>query len=430
MRKPHLLFPVCRTLTVAAATWIAAALASPAAMAADRQPWKAISLDCMATFAAPDKADEAKLFTCADGFAAEAVLESLTANDKTAAEKGLRHLYDKGSDKSAKTARLGLQRLGINLPFRAARPAGEKATATPDRAKYDPPEAKDADKKAAEKLYKDGLALLKKKKWKEGVAILTKGLEKNPRSEKILYNMACGEANLPGDKKPCWTNLQHLSDLGSDYAAELLIKARTDADYEGVREEADFKRMTGYMRVQVVNTVGDVGDPGVENILKLFDKLGHRKPDKKDDESAPQPAPTIQFKAHAKAQVAVIAELLNDQETKLDPIQMGDSKYDMVIRWGTKIDEKGKPINLGPDTADEAMAGARKKQNKALAQPEQAIGKVNKVIDTPNRVISEAGKMKDRVLGVGDKAKGAADKVKDLGSIGDKAKDAVKIKGL
>ena len=396
----------------------------------DRPPWKTLATDCLGMFNAPDKHDEAKLFTCADAFMTEAIVEDMAAVDKSSAEKGLRYLYDKGADKSAKVARLGLQRLGITVPIRPPRGNGEVKSAAPERAKYDPPEAKDADKKAAEKFYKDGVALLKKKKWKDGVAVLTKGLEKDARSEKILFTLACGAANMDGDKKPCWVRLQQLSDLGTDYAAELLVKARTDADFEGVREEIEFKRLTGYLRAQIVNTVGDLGDPGVENLLKLFDKLGQRKPDKKDDEATPLPSPVVQFKAHAKAQVAVIAELLNDPDTKLEPIDNSASKYDLVIRWGTKVDDKGKPINLGPDTADEAVAKARQKQNKALAQPEQAIGKVNKVLDTPNRVISEAGKMKDRVLGVGDKAKGAADKVKDLGAIGDKAKDAIKIKGL
>lgn len=408
-------------------------LAGPAVAFAgpgDRPPWKVMATDCLAMLNAPDKHEEGKLFTCADGFMTEAVVETMAAVDKTSVEKGLRYLYDKGADKSAKVARLGLQRLNVNLPMRPPRGGGDAKAAAPERAKYDPPEAKDADKKAAEKLYKEGIALLKKKKWKDGVGILNKGLEKDPRSEKILFNLACGEANMDGDKKSCWTHLQYLSDLGTDYSGELLVKARTDADFETVREEIEFKRLTGYIRAQVINTVGDPGDPGVENILKLFDKLGQKKPDKKDDESTPLPAPVVQFKAHAKAQVSVIAELLNDPETKLEPIDNNASKYDMVIRWGTKIDDKGKPVNLGPDTADEAMAKARQKQNKALAQPEQAIGKVNRVLDTPNRVISEAGKMKDRVLGVGDKAKGAADKVKDLGAIGDKAKDAVKIKGL
>jgi len=426
--KPSRITPYSRAAVAAALAAIMGAAGAGAAPA-ERRPWKDDAARCTSAFNAPDAQDEANLFVCADAFNSEAVVEKLGVAERAAIEKGLRHLYDKGSDKSARLARMALQRIGVTLPVRPTRPADVKQPAVPERAKYDPPEAKDADKKAADKLYKDGLPLLKKQKWKEGVAILLKALEKDPRSEKILFNLACGECNME-DKKPCWTHLQHLSDLGTDYSAELLIKARTDGDFEAVREESEYKRLTGYMRAQVINTVGDPGDPGVENIIKLFDKLGHKKPDKKDDESNPQPSPTIQFKAHAKAQVAVISDLLNDQETKLEPIDNNASKYDMVIRWGTKTDDKGKPLNIGPDTADEAIGAARKKQNKALAQPEQAIGKVNRVLDTPGRTISEVGKMKDRVLSVGDKAKGAADKAKELGSIGDKAKEAVKIKGL
>ncbi len=412
------------------ASWMAGSLAAAVVLAspvlAAPSAWKVTEAACLTSFGAPEKAEESKLLGCADDFAGDAVIEQLTAKDRATIEKGLRYLYEHGSDKGAKVARVALQRLGVNLPVRA--PKAAAGPAEPARIKYDPPEAKADDKKAAEKFYKDGVALLKKKKWKDGVGVLNKGLEKDPRSEKILYNMACGEANFD-DKKPCFVHLQNLADLGTDYSAELLIKARGDADMEAVREDSDFKRITGYMRAQVINTVGDPGDPGVENIMKLFDKLSLKKPDKKEDESTPQPHPTVMFKAHSKAQVAVIAELLGDPETKLEPMA-GDSKYDVVIRWGTTLDEKGKPTNLGPETADEAIANARKKQNKALAQPEQAIGKVNKVLDSPNRAISEAGKMKDRVLGVGDKAKGAVDKAKDLEKIGDKAKDAMKIKGL
>lgn len=390
--------------------------------------WKARQAECISAFTSAESGDQGKLMSCADDFASDAVIDQLPPADKGKIEKGLRWLYDNGSDKGAKVARLALQRLGVMLPVRASKGGGAARAEAPERAKYDPPEAKKADAEAAEKLYKDGVALLKKKKWKEAVAVLNKGLEKNPRSEKILYNLGCGEANMPGDYKPLWTHLQYLADLGTDYSSELLVKSRADEDFEPVREEVEFKRLTGYMRAQIVNTVDDVGEPGVANIFKLFEKLGHRKPDKKDDDKTPLPAPIVQFKPHAKAQTAVIAELLGDPDTKLEPITEG--KYDLVIRWGTKVDDKGKPINLGPETADEAVAKARQKQNKALAQPEQAIGKVNKVLDTPGRVISEAGKMKDRVLSVGDKAKGAADKAKDLEKIGDKAGEAMKIKGL
>lgn len=415
-----------RTLGLSAAALALVSLAAGPAWAGSL--WNGRQGECVAAFAAAEKADPGKLMSCADDFAADAVIEKLSPADKSTLDKGLRWLYENGTDKGAKVARLALQRLGVNLPVRATKGGGAATAPVAERAKYDPPEAKKADVEAAEKLYKDGVAQLKKKKWQAGVTILLKGLEKNPRNEKILYNLSCGEANLGGDYKALWTHLQYLADLGSDYSSDLLVKARADEDFEPVREETEFKRLTGYMRALVVNTVDDIGEPGIVNIMKLFDKLGHKKPDKKDDDKTPLSAPIVQFKPHAKAQTAVIAELLGDPDTKLEPIT--DGKYDLVIRWGTKVDDKGKPINLGPETADEAVAKARQKQNKALAQPEGAINKVNKVLDTPGRVISEAGKMKDRVLSVGDKAKGAVDKAKDLEKIGEKAGDAMKIKGL
>jgi uncharacterized protein YifE (UPF0438 family) len=115
-----------------------------------------------------------------------------------------------------------------------------------------------------------------------------------------------------------------------------------------------------------------------------------------------------------------LAEQLNDAQTRLDPMT-ADSKYDLVVRWGTAVKD-GKPVNLGPDTADEAVAKARKKQNEVLAQPEQTIHKVNRVVDTPNRVITETGRMKDRAVGTVKKAEGAVEKVKDLDKLGDKIK--------
>jgi hypothetical protein len=384
--------------------------------------WKQHQKECLPLFAEPTKSAEARLINCADDFATDAVVDALRGDDQAVIEKALRHLYEKGSDLASKIARLGLQRLGIKLP-----PRGAGSQMAGERSKYDPPEAKSDAVAAADKLTQEGAGLVKKQKWKDAVAVLVKAVEKNPRSEKALYQLAMAHANLD-DKKPCYQYLQHIADLGTDEGARLLIKARSEDLFEAVREETDFKRLTGYVRAQVINTVGDVGDPGVENIVKLFDKLELKKPDKKDDETKPQPYPTVRFKAHAKAQTSVIAELLNDSETRLEPITEG--RYDIIIVWGTKVDEKGKPINLGPETADDAIASARKKQNRALAQPEAAINKVNRVLDTPERTINEVGKMKDRVLGVGDKAKGAVDKVKDLEKIGDKTKDAMKIKGL
>ena len=411
----------------------AVGFAIPASVLAN--DWDVNAGDCVRAFGAPDKADERKLLACADLFSSEARLQLLSAADKAAAEKGLRWLYENGSDLAAKVARDGLFRLDIKLPPRDKREGGKPAAAAAtaavaERKRYDPPEAKEADRKAADALAKDAVGLLKKKKWAAGAGALEKALAKDPRSEFVLYNLACAEANVTAKQPKAVPHLQDMGDLGTDVALDRLVKARADSDFEAIRETGDFKRVTGYMRVQIVNTMGPAGETAVENIEKLLIGLGHRKPDQVEGDPALQ-APIIQSKANTRAQTALVAELLGNPNARLDPLPESH-KYDMVIRWGGKLDEKGKPVDNGPASVDDALVSARKRQNKVLARPESAINNVNKVIDTPGRVISDGEGMKSRVEGTANKAAGVYDKVKDADKILDKAKGLgdVKIKGL
>jgi hypothetical protein len=313
-----------------------------------------------------------------------------------------------------------LLRLDVKLPARAPKgddPAAPQAVE--ERRRYDPQEARTAEREAADKMVKDGIALNKKKKWKEGALMLAGSLDKDPRSEAALYNLACAEANQSDKHADATRHLSNLADLGTDSATGRLIKARTDPDFDAIRDEPDFKRVTGAMRIQIVNTIGGAGEQAVENIEKLLVKLDQRKPDNKDDDSAPLDHPQIQFKSHAKAQTALLADLMNHPKVELQPMAADSStKNDIVVRWGAKVtvdaDGKKKADSVGPETVDEQVAAARRKQNKVLAQPEQAINKVNKVVDTPGRTYTEAENMGKRVTNTVDKAKGAADKVKGL----------------
>jgi len=397
---------------------VAALLALPATTAHANE-WDGQSVSCVKAFATPDKAPTEVMLRCADLFNAEARLQLLSSGDRAAVEKGLRWLYANGDDKAARVARDGLYRLEVRLPPREKQASGAGGIGTapaPERPRYDPPEAKEADAKAADKLVKAGIKLLLKKKWSAAVALLESALQKNPRSEPALYNLACGEANLEPKRKDALKHLQNLADLGTDQSSERLIKSRSDADFEPIRDDPDYKRITGYMRIQVVNTIGRAGEPAIENIEKLFDKLGHKKRETSEIDKA-QDHPTVLFKPHAKAQTALIAELLNHPRTRLDPIDF-ESKYDMIVRWGARVDSSGgetKVESFGPDTVDDSIANARKKQNKILAQPEGAINKVNKVVSTPERAYGQVEAMGKRVEGTVDKAKGAVEKMKSLG---------------
>lgn len=397
---------------------VLSALAAPGMASA--ATWDEQSMSCLVAFNKPADANEKSLAGCADAFGSSARLDRLAARDRKSIEQGLRWLYENGNDLNSSIARESLLRLDVKLPPHAPHAEQATASAAPDeRRKYDPPEARTSDREAAEKQVKDGILLNKKKKWKDGGALIEKALDKDPRSESALYNLACAEANQADKHADATRHLGYLADLGTDTATARLVKARSDADFDGIRDEADFKRVTGAVRVQVVNTIGGAGEPAVENIEKLLLKLDQRKPDAKDDDSAPLDHPQIHFKPHAKAQTALLADLLNHPKVELQPMAADNaSKYDIIVRWGAKVtinpDGKKSADSVGPEVVDEQVAAARRKQNKVLAQPEQAINKVNKVVDTPGRTYTEAENMGKRVTNTVDKAKGAAEKVKGL----------------
>ena len=390
------------------------------ALATDSQ-WTKIEHDCNRLFAHPEKAKAEKLESCADTWSAHSRLHLASATDKSLAEKALKFLYDKGSDRGASIARDGLFRLGMRLPVRPPRgsePAAAAAAAgeqKPRRKRYDPPEASRGDKKEAEKLAKAGVKDLVRKRYKAGTDKLKAATDKDPRSEFALYNLACGHA-LMKQTDPAVDELQKLADLGTDQSLERLVRARRDGDFQNVRDDKRFKQVTGYMRIEVINTIGEPGEPAIENIEVMLKKLGHAPP-KVESNKEKRDAPQILFKDHVKSQVPLIAELLNHPRVRLDPMKE-DSKYDMIIRWGAKVvkgDDGTKVESLGPNTVDDKIDAAKRKQNKALARPEQAIDKVDRVVGTPDRAYKGVEGMGKRVEGSAKKVEGSFKKIKGLG---------------
>lgn len=400
-----------------AAALLVGLLAAPSVATASDSQWTKIEHDCLTLFKHPKKAPEKKLEACADTWAAHSRRQFTSSTEEDTVKKAMRYLYESGSDVGSSIARGALFRLGVKLGVRSARKVGAAVVATPvsTRRRYNPPEATRADKKSAEKLAKAGVKDLVKKRYKSGTKKLQSAVEKDPRSEFALYNLACGYA-LQSQMSHSVEELQKLADLGTDQALERLIRARRDGDFAKIRDSQRFKAVTGYMKIQVINTIGDPGEKAIENIETMLNKLGHDRPTVGENEDK-RDSPQILFKEHAKAQVPLIAELLNHPRVRLDPMK-GKSDYDMVIKWGAKVIKDGgstKVESFGPSTVDDKIASARRKQNKVLAKPEKAISKVDNVISTPDRAYRGVEGMGKRVEGTYKKAEGSFKKVKDLG---------------
>ncbi|MCO4764022.1 MAG: hypothetical protein KC502_21085 [Myxococcales bacterium] len=370
---------------------------------------------CAKSFERPAKADEEKLIECADLYSTYARFHIINGGYRSAAKKAMRWMYENGSNDAAAVARDGLFRYGIKLPVRTARKDRPVRATRKRRKRYDPPEATKSDKRAAEKVAKDGVKDLVRKKVSRGVGKLKKAIGLDPRSEYAIYNIGCGYS-LQKKRNDAIQWLQNLADLGTEQSAERLIRARSDGDFTYLRQDADFKRITGYAKIMVINHIGEPGEPAIENIETLLGKLGH-KDVQTDTSKKKRDSPQVLFKPSAKAQVALIAELLNHPRVRIDPIK-GRSKYDLIIRWGARVKKKGGSVkveSMGPDTVDGKMAKAKRRQNKILAKPDKAINKVDRVISTPERTYKSAESMGKRVEGSYKKGEGLFKKVKGMG---------------
>ncbi len=389
-------------------------LLSTGAVAARKDNWTKNESNCSGVLAKPNKADPEKLEVCADAFNTDARFHLVTSSTKKNARKSLQHLYENGSDRGSTIGREGLYRFGLKLPVREFKGDESKKAVAKKRAKYRPDRASKANQNRARDKAKKGVAQLKRKRFGAAQTMLRASIGMDGRCEYCIYNLACAEARQ-NKKKDTFLHLQWLSDLATDDSIERLIKARTDSDFDKVRKTAEFKRITGYARIHVVNTLGDAGEKAVDNIEIMLKEMGHAKPDS-DDKDKEQDFPQVLFKDHAKAQSLVIAQLLNHPRVRLDP-QKRKSKYDIVIVWGAKVRRKGGNVSvesMGPKTVDGKMAQARSAQNKVLAKPDQAINKVNRIVDTPERTYKSVESMGKRVEGTFNKGKGVFEKVTSI----------------
>ena len=385
-----------------------------AALAAKKDAWTRNESSCGKVFDKPEEANTEKLEVCADAFNTDARFHLVSGPAKTDARKALRYLYEKGSDRGSLIGRDGLARFGVKLAVRAKRGDAPVSKTAAARKKYRPDTASKGNKKQAVKLAKQGVSQLSKNRNARAEKMLESAVGLDGGCEYCIYNLACAEAKQ-GKQKETFEHLQWLSDLGTDDAIERLIKARTDGDFKKVRDEGEFKRITGYARIRVVNTIADAGEKAIGNIEIMLKEMGHARPDT-DEKGKTQDYPQVQFKPHSKAQSLVIAELLNHPRVRLDPMK-GDNKFDIVIVWGAKVNRDGGAVaveSLGPKTVDGKMSQARSAQNKVLAKPDQAINKVNRIVSTPERTYKSVESMGKRVEGTFNKGKGAFEKIGGL----------------
>ena len=387
--------------------------------------WDRQKGNCESVFAGFEQASLPQLRYCMGLWESYRDVGSLDDAERAAMAAVFQRLYGEGDAETRHMAKNALSRLGFTPQAENEKLLEEKRREKdkPGRKRYRPHKASGRDRKAASKIRGRAFRLYRKGEYEGALGLLDEALERDPGNVQVLYDAACCYA-LNGDRANAAEYLQRLADIGSKASLKKLRKARTDNDFQGMRDDPGYKRTSGYARIKVLNGMpADDEELGEDNVYLLVEmlrdpKLAYRVDDGGKDKHT-RDLPHIWFKAHSKGQAYVVRKLVGHPRTRLVPIDW-DSDFDLILSWADRVevDEYGDrksrySLSGGKVDPEKQLDQALKDQDSALSTPDEYISKADKVIgagdDTLNKVDSIGGKVEgtlNKVQGVGDKVKG------------------------
>ena len=382
--------------------------------------WEGDAEVCMRAFASPEKSQLGQLVYCMKVWATFRRPATISEADRKIAVPAFLRVYRDGSAQSRQEAELVLQSLNTPIPAelkkregkrrsggRAVR-AGQPSILAPDRPKYEPPPCGKGPARKAKSWAGKADRQRKKGNARAAEGLYQRALAACEGYVRANYGMAGAKA-MQNEVADAVEYLQRLGDIADNEAIDRLNHARIDKSFGTLRGQPDFRRLTGYMKLKLLNGCGEFGEDEVERIEHLLKKLRHEIAEKGHDKHQ-RKRPHVWYKSHAKVQALLVQEVVDDPDTRLRRISW-DSEFDIIVSWGVKLEKdeygdvrpKKNPRSFDPNAADKKMQSLEQKQNQALRKPEKAAATAERVIDTPDRAERKAKSAVDRTKRTIDK---------------------------
>ena len=418
-------------------------LAGPAALAND---WERSEARCMGIFGKFDASPMEEIKQCTALWEAYINPKTIKEAERHVAVQAFNYLYVTGDDEGAFLAESALGRLNerprgerdaARTGKETVRTGGSAAKAQTEpakkveareepreparREKYEPKPASAKETKRARALNDKGFALAKKHRHEDALKLYEEAIDTDPGFEGSIYNAACMYA-LTNREKTAIEYLQRLQDIGTEEANARLHRARVDRDMEPLHGDPYFKKLTGYARIKLINSIGEYGEEEVERIESYLKKAKYLVEDTGlDKHEREQPIIWYRNTVTDFNTAHILSRLVNHPWTVLVPIDW-ETEFDIIISWGDKIttdaagNVKVPPVHDVKDpekSADDALRA----QDEALRQPDNYSRKVEHTANAPGRMKSKAEGSVRRVEDTIDRADKATKAIESFGGL-------------
>lgn len=188
-----------------------------------------------------------------------------------------------------------------------------------------------ARKKKAQGLNRKGLKAHNAKKFGQAIDFYEQALEVYPHYVTAKYNYICALALL-GDPEGALTHLEDMYAWNDPEVNQRLLKARTDEDLLGLRNNLRFKQLTGYFRLVIANGAGEFGLENVQRVVNEIEARRYAIASTVNDKN-PRMNPVIFYRPGFKQYADEFKLILNARKVDMAPIDW-QTLDDMIIIWG------------------------------------------------------------------------------------------------
>lgn len=242
-------------------------------------------------------------------------------------------------------------------------------------------EVSDKDARKARDLYKKATAQRKKKSLGKAISLYKDALEANPFDVSAKYDLACAYA-VDGDENTAIRHLEELYTWDDPDAERRLVKARTDEDFEDIRDNPNFKLLTGYVRVALVNGASALGEPTVAAMKKKLEKNDVAIAEVGKSNRV-ELQPQIWYREGFEDYAYEIKDILGQSKMSINVMRNADTPNDVLVVWGQ------------PEAAQYAVG-----QSAPVVQGKRATGSEN-MLDDLVKGVEDAKKSVDNAADVG-----------------------------
>lgn len=248
-------------------------------------------------------------------------------------------------------------------------------------------EVSDKDAAKSQSIYKKATSERRKNQMGKAIKLYQEALEINPFNVAAKYDLACALA-VVNNVKGALKELEELYTWDDYEAEQRLTKARMDEDFETIRYNPNFKLMTGYVQIAVVNGAGESGKAQAEQIKQKLEKKNFpvaslNVPVGKKTESVP----VVWYRAGFEDYANQIKGILGFREAKLMDKPRTDD--DILVVWG---DSNASSNSNQFDPVIQSDDASQGKGGNMLKDANDMLGDANKNVNDTKSSVDNAKK--------------------------------------